>query len=242
MIHPKGGAHWWLSQVRLDMMDVPVDEKGGARTDDVDDGLYGDCTLHAALTFLHSSYNIKNVTNMLQEAEAHQALATLYTLERQYSQAMHHHLCALLKQSGDLYKKDNGQKNEGDDSTKENQEEKNIKDENFSSQDKQQSLPSSPEKSLVAEAVRIIDHYLKLQTEESQTGMRHVLQEGISLWLSHALPLAQLEDLLLTHLPRTVYPLALLLFGDGAPNDNEATEDPSNDPAMKVLSQLSTKF
>ncbi|XP_042235207.1 uncharacterized protein LOC121874922 isoform X2 [Homarus americanus] len=273
---PKGGAHWWLSQVRLDMMDVPVDEKGGARTDDVDDGLYGDCTLHAALTFLHSSYNIKNVTNMLQEAEAHQALATLYTLERQYSQAMHHHLCALLKQSGDLYKKDNGQKNEGDDSTKENQEEKNIKDENFSSQDKQQSLPSSPEKScrlftvtqrirelllllhkihsfimklvlstmryLVAEAVRIIDHYLKLQTEESQTGMRHVLQEGISLWLSHALPLAQLEDLLLTHLPRTVYPLALLLFGDGAPNDNEATEDPSNDPAMKVLSQLSTKF
>ena len=63
------------------------------------------------------------------------------------------------------------------------------------------------------EAVRIIDYYLRLQTEESQTGMRHVLQEGISLWLSHALPLGQLEELLLTHLPRTVYPLALLLFG-----------------------------
>lgn len=68
-------------------------------------------------------------------------------------------------------------------------------------------------RSLVSEAVRIIDHYLRLQTEESQTGMRHVLQEGITLWLSHALPLPQLEDLLLTHLPRTVYPLALLLFG-----------------------------
>lgn len=40
----------------------------------------------------------------LQEAEAHQALATLYTLERQYSQAMHHHLCALLKQGSEFYK------------------------------------------------------------------------------------------------------------------------------------------
>ena len=34
------------------------------------------------------------------EAEAHQALSTLYTLERQYSQAMHHQLYSLLKQSG----------------------------------------------------------------------------------------------------------------------------------------------
>ena len=66
---------------------------------------------------------------------------------------------------------------------------------------------------MVEEAVRIMDHYLNVQTSESQSGMRQVLQEGISLWLSHSLPLPQLEDLLLTHLPKTVYPLALLLFG-----------------------------
>lgn len=65
----------------------------------------------------------------------------------------------------------------------------------------------------VSEAVRILDHFLRLQTEESQSGMRQVLQEGIGLWLTHSLPIPQLEDLLLTHLPRTVYPLALLLFG-----------------------------
>lgn len=238
---PKGGAHWWLCQVRLDTIDGPKEDRGSARADDVDDGSYGDCTLHTALTFLHGSFNIKNITNMLQEAEAHQALATLYTLERQYSQAMHHHLCALLKQSDGLYKKDIGPSDEESESTKENEEDKSVKDENSFSQEKGKSSPP-PDTSLVSEAVRIIDHYLRLQTEESQTGMRHVLQEGISLWLSHALPLAQLEDLLLTHLPRTVYPLALLLFGDGAPNDSEGTEDSSSDPAMKVLSQLSTKF
>ncbi|XP_053656364.1 uncharacterized protein ca isoform X2 [Cherax quadricarinatus] len=196
---PKAGAHWWLSQIRLDMIDPPMDEKGANRGDDEDDGVYGDCTLHTALTFLHSSYNVKNITNILQEAEAHQALATLYTLERQYSQAMHHHLCALLTQSNELYKRESDQVQEANDGAKETSLEKDIKDEGHSSQNKQNSSP--PEKSLVAEAVRIIDHYLRLQTEESQTGM-----------------------------------------SDGAPNDSEATDDPNSDPAMKVLSQLSTKF
>ncbi|XP_069977308.1 uncharacterized protein ca isoform X2 [Penaeus vannamei] len=234
---PTGGAHWWLSRVRLETVDGHPESKGGTKSDDIDDGAYADRTLHTALTFLHGSYNIKNLTNMLQETRAHQALATVYTLERQYSQAMHHHLCALLKQSGGLYKlegKDKSSELEGGD--------RGEKEANCSSQEKHNGTPP-PDKSLVSEAVRIIDHYLRLQTEESQTGMRHVLQEGISLWLSHSLPLAQLEDLLLTHLPRTVYPLALLLFGDGAVTDSkEGAEDATEDPAMKVLGQLSTKF
>ena len=65
----------------------------------------------------------------------------------------------------------------------------------------------------ISEAVKILDHYLRLQTEESHVGMKGVLQEAINLWLTHSLPLEQLEELLLTHMPRTVYPLALLLFG-----------------------------
>ncbi|XP_066977606.1 uncharacterized protein ca isoform X2 [Macrobrachium rosenbergii] len=235
------GAHWWLSQIRLETMDSSTSSKDGSSADDVDDGLFGDRTLHTALSFFHNSYNTKNIASMLQEAEAHQALATLYTLERQYSQAMHHQLCALFKQSNIPHKN----------SLQENEDAANHDKNKMSNGEKEalelekQSL--SIDKSVVGEAVRIMDHYLRLQTEESQTGMKHVLQEGISLWLSHALPLAQLEDLLLTHLPRTVYPLALLLFGDGNTNDGNESSDQttgvaSEDPAVRVLSQLSTKF
>ncbi|XP_068240971.1 uncharacterized protein [Palaemon carinicauda] len=234
------GAHWWLSQIRLETMDS-TSSKNGTSADETDDGLFGDLTLHTALIFLHNSYNTKNIASMLMEAEAHQALATLYTLDRQYSQAMHHQLCALFKQSNIPQKSNlpiNKDEVKHDDSKISNGEKEPLDQE-------KQSL--TIDKSVVGEAVRIMDHYLRLQTEESQTGMKHVLQEGISLWLSHALPLAQLEDLLLTHLPRTVYPLALLLFGDGNTSEgNESTEQitevVSEDPAVRVLSQLSTKF
>ncbi|RXG50709.1 Ultraviolet-B receptor UVR8 [Armadillidium vulgare] len=101
----------------------------------------------------------------------------------------------------------------------------------------------------VGEAVRIMDHFLHLQTEESQSGMRLVLQEGIGLWLTHSLPIPQLEELLLTHLPRTVYPLALLLFGEessvhggeGIPK-KLSEEETVYEATARILSQLSTKF
>ncbi|XP_045605152.1 uncharacterized protein ca isoform X2 [Procambarus clarkii] len=63
---PKVGAHWRLSQIRLDRIDGPNNEKETTKTDDVDDGSYGVYTLHAALTFLHSRYNIKSITNMFK--------------------------------------------------------------------------------------------------------------------------------------------------------------------------------
>lgn len=157
-------------------MDGQPESKGGTKSDDIDDGAYADRTLHTALTFLHGSYNIKNLTNMvskrkktlfaawirgndlvfdnvifywdlachlsfqLQETRGHQALATVYTLERQYSQAMHHHLCALLKQSGGLYKlegKENSSNHEGADIGE--------KEANCSSQEKQNGT-SPPDK------------------------------------------------------------------------------------------------
>lgn len=62
---PTGGAHWWLSQVRLEAVDGHYESKGGTKSDDIDDGAYADRTLHTALTFLHGSYNIKNLTNMV---------------------------------------------------------------------------------------------------------------------------------------------------------------------------------
>ncbi|MPC11191.1 Ultraviolet-B receptor UVR8 [Portunus trituberculatus] len=249
----RDGSHWWLG--RLPMEDVEeLEEDKKAHTDEQDDGLYGIRTLHSALTFFHSCYNSKNVTTMLQDAEAHQALATLYTLERQYSQAMHHHLCALFKQGKDLYRltatttTTTASQQEGN-TNSEGTMERQGKESASSSQEQDKCSADYPSKMLVDEAVRIIDYYLRLQTEESQTGMRHVLQEGISLWLSHALPLGQLEELLLTHLPRTVYPLALLLFGDGASGEVEegqekvpAGEAGGSDPAVQVLGQLSTKF
>lgn len=77
-----------------------------------------------------------NIFFQLQETRAHQALATVYTLERQYSQAMHHHLCALLKQSGGLYKlegKDKSSELEGGD--------KGEKEANCSSQEKHNGTP-----------------------------------------------------------------------------------------------------
>ncbi|KAB7506467.1 hypothetical protein Anas_00856 [Armadillidium nasatum] len=101
----------------------------------------------------------------------------------------------------------------------------------------------------VGEAVRIMDHFLHLQTEESQSGMRLVLQEGIGLWLTHSLPIPQLEELLLTHLPRTVYPLALLLFGEESSvhggegiSKKLSEEETVYEATARILSQLSTKF
>ncbi|CAL4068400.1 unnamed protein product [Meganyctiphanes norvegica] len=184
---------------------------------DDDNGCFGALTLHAALIHLHNIYNTNNIINMLKECRGHQALATLYSLDRQYSLAMHHQLHALFNFTQQL-----DQENHSDQQTQDN---------DGSNQSKI---------SVVEEAQRILDHYLQLQTTESQMGMRGVLQEGISQWLQHALPTSQLEDLLLQHLPRTVYPLALLLFGDGSQGD--VSEEIAEDPAMKVLSQLSTKF
>lgn len=54
---------------------------------------------------------------------------------------MHHHLCALLKQSDGLFKKDIGPADEGNESTKENPDVENKKNENSSSQEKEKCSP-----------------------------------------------------------------------------------------------------
>ncbi|XP_076055438.1 RCC1 and BTB domain containing protein claret isoform X3 [Oratosquilla oratoria] len=249
MIDQPVNALHWLSGIQMGALEKldPDDISNKFRTEAASIGMYGEKTLHTALQFLHSTYNTKNIITMLKEAEAHQALARVYALERQYSQAMHHQLQALFRGQEDKHSvySETKENDPSDDKISIEKEVKSTTKDVDSTTENDVGGFAVTENGIVQEAVRIVDHFLHLQNEESQSGTQQVLHEGISQWLNHALPLSKLEELLLAHLPRTVYPLALLLFGDGTSKedkDEKETAEGKEEDVLKVLSHLSTKF
>ncbi|KAF4527744.1 hypothetical protein B566_EDAN014954 [Ephemera danica] len=73
------------------------------------------------------------------------------------------------------------------------------------------------------EASSIVEHYVSLMEAESHTMMRRLLEQGIEFWLSHSLPVDQLENLLMKHIK-----------GNGVEGEEQQ--------AMQILSHLSTRF
>jgi hypothetical protein len=64
--------------------------------------------------------------------------------------------------------------------------------------------------------------------------------QGIEFWLSHALPVDHLENLLLKHMSKFFYPLGLLLFCKDGNTGEEEVE--TQQQAVSMLNHLSTRF
>ena len=92
---------------------------------------------------------------------------------------------------------------------------------------------SSTSTGQVEEILKVVEKSFLDNVSESTIG--ELVKEALTSFSESSLPLEPLEQLLLKHMPSTVYPLAVLLFS-GCKTENNGS------PGSALLRQLSTKF